>query len=418
MPKGRVGDSGRPVPDYRSFETGSGPQKTGRDRKMRTVKPSLGQRIMTGFASSWGGKLLGMRSVIPDKPVITPYHRQTGQDQEGIEPSMNSLPFNDFWELKKGGESFADTVDHQIMEVRAVKGELVAVEGLWHLKSPGKESPRERRKRKFQGVFYRLLGQEYKGKYYDDHKLLVQKEVLATSLYRAVVLGGSESDETFAEEFQCGYSFDETQNRHCVAVKHLDDFENASTLFYRNLEGPELRIFDETHNPATDLVIRRFFLGDEDYLKLDNFMIKQNQDRAARTRMYCIDFGMAFYNMFHLPKGCNLSQFRKKLLGKSKKHRVQYHGKPNIHTVLRLMNPGQVEQGIQSGLKKIARLEDDVLDVQLRHIHDPVARASLFILLKHRRDQARAMLWPEAFLWPEDLPPEFSAGLVRQNLHS
>ena len=418
MPKGKVGDSGQSVSDYRSLEADSGPENMGRDRKMRSVKPSFGQRFMTRFASSLGGRLLGMRSVVSEKPVITPYHRQIGQDQEGIEPSLNGRPFNDFWKLKEDGGKFTDTVDHQIMEVRRLKGERVSVDGLWHLKSPGRESSGERRKRKFQKIIYRVLGQNYKGLYYDDHKLLVQKEVLATSLYHAVILEDNKPDEPFAEEFQCGYSFDETQNRHCVAVKHLNDYENGSTLFDRNIEGPQWRIFDETHNPATNLVIRRFFLGDEDYLKLDNYMIKQDQNQMARTRMYCIDFGMAFYNMFRLPRRCSIRQFKKKLLAKSKKHRAQYHGKPNIHTVLRLMDQGQVERGILNGLEKVARLEDEMLDMQLRHIHDPVARISLFTLLKHRRDQARAMLWPKVFLWPEDLPEEVSAGLVRQDLRS
>ena len=414
MPKGKVGDSGQPISVYRPPETGSGSKRLGRDRNMRIVKPSIGRRFMTHFRSSWGGRLLGMRSVIPGKPIITPYHRQIGQDKKGIEPCLNGRPFYDFWKAKEGGEVFTDTVDHQVMEVRGLKGKLLPVEGLWHVKSPGKESPRERRKRIFQKIVYRLLGQDYKGKYYDDHKLLVQKEVLATNLYRAVVLDDEKPDKTFADEFQCGYSFDETRNRHCVAVKHLDNYKNASTLFYRDVEGPEWRIFDETHNPATDLVIRRFFLGDEDYLKLDNYMIKQNPDQATRTRMYSIDFGMAFYNMFHLPRQCSLSQFRSKLLGKSRKHRVQYHGKPTIHTVLRLMNQGQVEQGIQTGLEKIARLEDAMLGRQLWHIHDTTARKALFTLLKYRRDQARAMLWPEEFSWPKDLSPRVSAGLVHQ----
>ena len=413
MPQRRVSDTGKSVSSYRSLEADSKPGKTGRDRQMRTVKPSLGQKFMISLASFWGGKLLGLRSVIRNKPMITPYHRKTGQDQEGIEPSLNNQPFHSFWQSKSGGGKFTDTVDHQIMEVRGLKGDLLSVKGVWHLKSPGKESPRERRKRKFQKIIYGLLGQKYKAAYYDDHKLLVQKEVLATNIYRTVILGGSKPDENFAEEFQCGYSFDEVNKRHCVASKHLDHYDNASTLFYRNVEGPEWRIFDETHNPATNLVIRRFLLGDEDYLKLDNYMIKQNQDRSARTRMYCIDFGMAFYNMFRLPQRCSIGQFTERLMGKSKKHRVQYRGKPTIHTVLESMNPGQVDRGIRSGLQKIALLDEKLLGMQLRHIHDPGARQSLLTLLQHRRDQARAILWPKIFPWPEDLPPTISDGLVR-----
>lgn len=418
MPKGRVGDSGSSVPGYRPLETDSGPKKLGLDRQMRAVRATLGQRFMSRLASSWGGKLLGMRSVIPGKPTITPYHQQIGQDQEGIEPSLNSRPFYDFWKQRRGNRNFTDTVDHRLMEVRGMKGEPLSVKGVWHLKSPGNESPRERHKRRLQKTIYGLLNQNYKGRYYDDHKLLVQKEVLATNIYRAVMLAEEKPDKVFAEQLQCGYSFDESHNRHYVAIKHLDGYENASVMFYPEVEGPEWRIFDERHNPAADLVIRRFFLGDEDYLKLDNYMIRRNADQAARTRMYSIDFGMAFYNMFRLPKRCSMKQFRKKLLGKSKKHRVQYHGKSNIHTVLRLMNSGQVERGILAGLEKITKLDDEVLDRLLWHIHDPVARTSLFAILKHRRDQAKAILWPETHPWPEDLPPGISDGLVRQDPHS
>ena len=385
---------------------------------MRTVRKRPGQPLMSRLADSRVGRILLRRSVAPGKPIITPYHQQIGQAENRIEPSLNDRPFYEFWKPCSGHKNFTDTVDHQVMEVRELKGKPGSVRGVWHLKSPGSESPGEKRKRKFQKVVYRLLNQDYKGKYYDDLKLLVQKEVLATNIYRAVVLASYRPDQNFAGEFQCGYSFDETRGRHCVAIKHLDGFENASTLFSPNVEGPEWRIFDERHNPATNLVIRRFFLGDEDYLKLDNYMVRQNQGRRGRTRMYCIDLGMAFYNMFRLPRRCTVNQFRKKLLGKSRKHRVQYHRKPTIHTVLEQMGPKQVERGIQSGLKKVASLEDGVLERLLWHIHDPGVRESLFTLLKHRRDQARAILWPERHPWPAELPTKVSAGLVRQDRHS
>lgn len=398
---------------------------------MRAVRSTHGRKLMSRRALTRTGKQLGVRSVISGKPVITPYHEQTGQNQERIQPSINDRPFDDFWKPKPGSTNFTDTVDHRLMEVRKTGGETASVssissiEGVWHLKSPGNESPREKRKRRWQKAIYRLLNQNYKGRYYDDHKLLVQKEVLATNLYRALVLEGvskKNSDDRFAGEFQCDYSFDEKNTRHYIAIKHLDGYKSADTLFNREgrpeAEGPGQRIFDERHNPATDLVIRRFFLGDEDYLKLDNYMIKQNKDRASRTRMLCIDFGMAFYNMFRLPRRCSLKQFRAKLLGKSKKHRVQYRSKPTMHTVLRLMNQGQVDQGIQAGLEKIARLDDVVLERLLWHIHDPAARNALFTILQHRRDQARAILRPGQSLWPEDLPSSVSDGLVRRGLRS
>ncbi|OED41269.1 hypothetical protein ACH42_14455 [Endozoicomonas sp. (ex Bugula neritina AB1)] len=351
------------------------------------------------------------------QPHATSYHHMIGHHHEYLEPSINNQPFSHFWEPAYGIANYTDTVDHRVMKVRNFDELDVPIDGIWHVKSPGKESRQTRFKRFIQKLIYHVTGQDYKGRYYNDHKLLAQKEVLATNLYRAVVLEDSDPDMEFEKQYQCGYSYDEEQDRHCVATRHLEGYKDASTLFQQGVEGAEWRIFDERHNPAADLVIRRFFLGDEDYLKLDNYMYKTNDDPKARTRMYCIDFGMSFYNMFHLPQECTYEQFKYRLLSKSGKHKVQYSGQPTMMTVIDLMSSGQVESGIRGALEKIARMSDELLEKQCWQIHNLAAREAMLALLKNKRQQARAILEPLLEVWPKDFGREVSDGLVAHPTH-
>ena len=413
MSKGKI-DASDVSARYQSLEQQQAKTATeGRDHRFRRVRKRPARRFLSHLVAMkfrWRSH----RSVQHSKPIITPYHKKMGH--KGGEPSLNDRPFYDFWQPKSGAKNFTDTVDHQVMEVRNADGVQMPIDGVWHVKSPGKESRQTRFKRFIQKLVYHVTGQDYKGHYYDDHKLLVQKEVLATNLYRSVVLEDESPDEEFEEQFQCGYSYDELRGRHCVAIRHLEGFKDASTLFHRNVEGPEFRIFDDRHNPAADLVIRRYFLGDEDYLKLDNYMYKNNDDQQAHTRMYCIDFGMSFYNMFHLPKRCTFEQFKRRLLTKSQKHEVQYSGRPTMMTVIGLMNQRQVEEGIRGALEKVARMSDEFLVRQSAQIHNIPARKALLALLMNRRQQARAILDPSE-PWPAEPGRHVSDGLVAHPTH-
>ena len=395
---------------FQPVEEQQASEAKGKDRQLRKVnkrpaKPFLKQLLSRRFR--WRSR----RTIAHTKPVITPYHKKTGQKHKKSIPSLNNRPFYEFWQAKDGARNFTDTVDHQVMKVRNRDGVGAPVDGDWHVKSPGKESGQTRFKRLIQKLVYHVTGQDYKGHYYDDHKLLVQKEVLATNLYRAVVLEDDNPDQDFEKEFQCGYSYDEKQDRHCVAIRHLDGFKDASTLFHGNKEVSKRPVFDDCHNPAADMVIRRFFLGDEDYLKLDNYMYKTNDDQQGRTRMYCIDFGMSFYNIFQLPKRCSYEQFKHRLLTKSRKHEVQYSGQPTMMTVIKQMSPGQVENGIRGALEKIARMSDASLRRQCWQVHNSPARKALLALLFSRRQQARAILDPTV-TWPEKAGRGISDGLV------
>ena len=410
MPKGKVGASDVNA-RYQSLEQPLATKGSeGRDRRFRKVHKRPAQRFLSRL-SAMKFRWRTRRLISHSKPVITPYHKKIGHNKKGLEPSINNRPFYDFWQPKSGAKNFTDTVDHQVMEVRNADGVQSPIDGVWHVKSPGKESRQTRFKRFIQKLVHHVTGQDYKGHYYDDHKLLVQKEVLATNLYRAVVLEDERPDEEFEKQFQCGYSYDEQRDRHCVAIRHLEGFKDASTMFHRDLEGPEHRIFDDRHNPAADLVVRRFLLGDEDYLKLDNYMYKINDDEQARTRMYSIDFGMSFYDMFHLPKRCTYEQFRQRLLTKSRKHQVQYSDRPTMMTVIRLMSQGQVEAGIRGALDKIARMSDEFLVRQSAQVHNVPARKALLALLMSRRQQARAILDPSE-PWPDGPDRHVSDGLV------
>lgn len=88
---------------------------------------------------------------------------------------------------------------------------------------------------------------------------------------------------------------------HCVASKDLKGFYPGNTFFQQTL-FPSICQFTDDHNPVTNLVMRRFLLGDQDYLKLDNYLFKHAEDDELLTgKLVSIDFGMSFYNRFSSP---------------------------------------------------------------------------------------------------------------------
>ncbi len=413
MPTGKADRTGS-VPGSLPAKDGSDLDKIseGFDSQTRKVSGIPGQTFLNRLVSI-RQKWLSQRT-IEKKPAITEetdYHRQYGMQGNEKKPSMNHRPFNEFWQSKTLQKPVNYTVDHRLMKIRGENGRLLDTEGEWHIKTPGKESGRERLKRFFQKIIYHITGQDYKAHFYDDLQLLVQKEVLAANLYKAVVLEDENPDLDFDQQFRCGYSYDEINDHHCVAIRDLEGFKEAAQLYDPYVEKPEFLIFDEDHNPATDLVIRRFLLGDEDYLKLENYMYKARNDQKARTRLYCIDFGMAFYNLFYLPKNCSLKMFKHRLFTPSDKHRVQYLNKPTMMTVIQGMSSSQMERGVESALKKIARMSDSLLEQQTRHIYNKEARLSILVMLKFKRQQARALLDSDE-PWPVEPGRKISDGSI------
>ncbi len=283
------------------------------------------------------------------------------------------MPFSEFWKEDEHSRNYTDTVDHKVMMVSERARGKTGIDGKWHVKGPGKESRGTRLKRSFQRFLYFFTGQLYKGLYYIDSQLLIQKEVVATNLYRAAKLA---SDTSFGERYQSYYTYDKEQKRHYGAFKHLDHFKEAKDI----ARGSQ---FSECHNPATELVLRRFFLGDEDYLKLDNYMYAPSQD--GPLDVYSIDFGMALFNKFNLPGNCTFEAFKKRLLRPSKKHRLQYR---NSKTLLTLLG-SNVDEGLKKGLAMIANLSDSDIQRQCQTIGRHDVRESLIEIMKWRRNQAR-----------------------------
>ncbi|WP_354022235.1 hypothetical protein [Endozoicomonas lisbonensis] len=345
-----------------------------------------------------------------DLATSNDYYSQTGQTDPDIIPSMNTRPHNDFWTPVSGQKKDADTVDHKHMLVSPGLAEAERYSGEWHVKTPGYESTGVKLKRYLQKMMYWITGQRYKADYYDNKQLLAQKEVLAANVYREVV--SSESDDHFNGAYKVGYSMKEAgsssgEDEHCIASRHLQGYDNGHRLVQKpsDSSSPVLCTrFHKTHNPVVNLVVRRFLLGDEDYLKLDNYMFAPDAGGGTRQRLVNIDFGMSFYNRCKLPSKCTLEQFHHKMMSPSIKHRGQYRGRHTIHTVIQGMkrNGENIDALMKGALGMIAKMSDEKLKGLVGHVHHPQARSALLQILKFKRDQAAAIVEPASHPWPEE----------------
>lgn len=341
------------------------------------------------------------RSIVHDMGVHT-----QGSTPEAIPPINGSQPFATFWQDKQSDHSFGDTVSHRWV----VKQQGGLPEESWHLKTPGKEASTERFKRFLQKMIYWVTGKPYKSSYFDDHQLLTQREVLAANVYKTAMLASpdgtaqhSDSMDRFNDEYEVGYSFDsgdsDHQASHSIAARHLNGYADASELFSEAVL-PTLDDFDEDFDPVTNLVIRRFLLGDEDCLKPENYMFSKIKecDGRMRVKLCAIDFGMGFYNCFDLPDRCSLETFQQRLLTPSWKHTLQYRGKPTLLTLLENQDDQRIQGLVKNALGKIARMDDQALEALAGHIHDPQVRGAMLKILQFKVQQAKAIVsgtgWP------------------------
>ena len=321
---------------------------------------------------------------------------------------INDRPFDQFWALAPGAEQSTDTVNHQLMVVNENHPRAYEYQGIWHVKTPGYESSGEKLKRFVQKLMYWITGKKYKANYYDDRQLLAQKEVLAGRVYKAAVSDGDISG--FHHDYQMAYSVNNSTDEagrapdHCIASRHLEGYEDGKRLADDSFMASIIDkkdVFDLRHNPVICMIIRRFLLGDEDYLKLDNYMVKQGKE-GEPSRVVNIDFGMSFYNVSPLPKKrITIKQFMKIMMRPSKKHRIQYLLKPTIHTVIDAMDKaGQKSNHLaEEALHLIANMTDDQLEVLSHQIYHPDARSALLTILMFKRNQAAAIL-DDSLPWP------------------
>ncbi|WP_257255413.1 hypothetical protein [Endozoicomonas sp. SESOKO3] len=345
---------------------------------------------------------------IQDREVA--YYKETGQVGRNILPSINDRPFSEYWE-EFPGPIRRGVVDHRLMrvktEARGIDKESDSPktkknQGLWHIKTLGYESGTEKFKRLLQKVIYLITGKPYKARFYDNRKVLAQRECLAAEAYKKVM--------HYGQEYMHRYSLDEKRQDHCVASKDLKGFYPGDTYFHKTL-FPSICQFADDHNPVTNLVMRRFLLGDQDYLKLDNYLFKHAEgdelmnvekgDELITGKLVSIDFGMSFYNQFSLPKNCTMDEFTQKLLQPSRLHRVQYRGKNTLLTMVEQMPDDQVKRSIESALQRIAELSDQHLSELAEHMHQPELREAMYEVLEFKRSQAKALLNQGS--WPEEL---------------
>lgn len=214
----------------------------------------------------------------------------------------------------------------------------------------------------------------------------------------------------YGQEYAYRYSLDEKRQDHCVASKDLKDFYPGDTFFRQTL-FPSICQFTDDQNPVTNLVMRRFLLGDQDYLKLDNYLFKhaegdelvnvEDGDDLITGKLVSIDFGMSFYNQFPLPRDCSMEEFTEKLLHPSSLHRFQYRGKKTLLSMVEQMPEDQVKRSVELALRRIAKLSDKQLDELAEHMHQPELREAMYDVLRFKRAQAQALLKEGS--WPVEL---------------
>ncbi|WP_422138472.1 hypothetical protein [Endozoicomonas sp. ALC020] len=369
------------------------PSTAGSDSLGRTVG-SLGNLPGTEGLDE-EASMLGQRPV-QDRAVA--YFEETGQVGRNILPSINDRPFGEYWE-ELPGQVYRGVVDHRFMRIKtdsrgagreSDSTKAGKKEEFWHVKTLGYESGAEKFKRLLQKVIHLITGKSYKARFYDDRKVLAQRECLAAEAYKQVM--------GYGQEYIHRYSLDEKNQDHCVASKDLKGFYPGNTFFQQTL-FPSICQFTDDHNPVTNLVMRRFLLGDQDYLKLDNYLFKHAEDDELLTgKLVSIDFGMSFYNRFSLPRNCSIDEFSQRLLRPSKLHRFQYRGKKTLLTMVEQMPPEQVGRSIKLALERITRLSDQQLSELAEHMHQPELREVMYQVLKFKRSQAEALLnlrsWP------------------------
>lgn len=397
MPKGSVeGPSSQPSQRNGWDLPGSGKRRKGRDRQRRSVEPVQSGKRLPAWFPRIRLRFLS-RHRISTAPVDTQWQGR-GSSAANI-PPFNDSPFENFWEDLSGGSRFKNTVDHRWVKVRTEALTARPKEGTWHLKTPGREAKAEKLKRFFQKFIYRVTGQIYKAHFYKDNEVLAQREVLAANVYKEVLCNWS-PDPKFQSDYQVEYSYDQPEQQFCVAAKHLELFKDGSKMLPNLDDTPEFDAYVPNHDPITNLVIRRFLLGDEDYLKLDNYMYREDVDQPGKARLYSIDFGMSFYNQFRLPEQCSVQQFVEKLMKPSRKHRMQYRNKPTLLSLVGSSDSLEVQLSVERALTMISMLDDSRLEKLVGHVYQPDVRRAMLKVLQFKVQQARAMV--QGGSWPEE----------------
>ncbi len=334
---------------------------------VNTANPDINsQEFMSGLAPA--GKKITERS--------SRYYQKTGQMRPDIIPSKNDVEFTGYWQ-NIGVHRTSGVTQHQLMRIKSDNDSPV-----WHVKTPGRESRGEKIKRFVQKIIFTATRLTTKAHYFDNRQLLAQREIMAGNVYKEVMSAGT--------DFKLEYTFNEARSDHGVASEHLTGYRKGESCFKYLAEGGTKEIQDDYH-PAVSLVVRRFLLGDQDYLKPDNYLFEDSNADQKGCKWLAIDFGMAFYSPFEIPKGCNLREFSRRVFKPSKFHRIQYKGRKTILTYFNRVGRND-EKHARIALEKIAAFSDERINDISRHIFDPEARKTLQHQLIVKRDQAKEIL--------------------------
>ncbi len=355
-------------------------------------------------------RFMGYRSVKTSKARLkyikssSDHHNEATKNRSAIvvdtRPILN--PDNSIKDLfKKKGFALTDTNPHYIA-TPTKKGKAAGFEGKWHIKKPGKVSTFEVLKRYLISLIMKLRKKDYKARYFDNTKTLVNKEVLAGKLTQLIHVKGptfANMDWKLAEDMKFGYLVD-SKGRDCIACQHI-----AHDYMAIDETAPKVT-YDGEHNPATAYVIRRFLMGDEDGVKRQNYLVKRlpmpDQKGAGKKaffaqQLHCfvaIDHGFAFYNRCSQAEGLGFQEFVKWSLTLSRLHKLHYNYIKTNESIMELINAmREVDQqrAVYMALAKIAAITDEDLEQLCNQITDKAERKELLDGLKARIKHARDM---------------------------
>lgn len=296
------------------------------------------------------------------------------------------------------GHIATSTVPHVMMEPNKA-GKARGITGKWHVKFPTGVRILETLKRKVVARFMKLMGKNHKSNYFNNKKTLAEREVLAGKMAQLASIRGPS---------YCQYNWEINKTPQievllhrgetCVASKHFNhshggEAENKSSIIY-----------DGEHNPASAYVMRRFFLGDEDAVKRDNYLVDVNSEGV-----HCfipIDYGFAFYNNSDATENMKFEEFAHWVLQLPAAHKLHYGLLKRGDSIMDLIDgmlPSQKLQAVYMALSKIASLGDHEPAIYCRQISDPKESQRIYQQLQQKIATARRLV-KEAWRHPDIQP--------------
>ena len=283
--------------------------------------------------------------------------------------------------------TFTSTVGHAIA-APTNEAKKRGIDGLWHVKFPMSVGKLEKLKRKLVAGIMHLRNKPYKSRYFNNPKTLAEREVLAGKMAQLVSLRGP---SYVSEDWQLNRTPQievlHNSGQHCVANRHIYSKYPATLEHGRDI------VYDGEHNPASVYVVRRFFLGDEDAVKRDNYLVDVNGDGV-----HCfipVDYGFSFYNHSDATDTMDFKQFVQWTLHLPGMHRLHYaflkRGE-SIMDLIHTMSPQDQHRAVYMALSKIASIQPHEPHIYSQQISDPLERQRIYDQLQKKITTAKRLV--------------------------